>query len=78
MFEVKKGETEVKLSKWNDCVNFRKLTRHFKAIYQQSRSTKINYLRTLILMLSVQAGLHKMLEVKREETEVKLSKWTIV
>ena len=30
MFEVKKEQTEVKLSRWNDCVKFRKIDWTFR------------------------------------------------
>ena len=33
MFEVAKGETEVKLSKWNDCVNFRRVDQTFQGYF---------------------------------------------
>ena len=53
----------------------RKLARHFKAIFQESRSPKRNGLIKLTSMLSAQAGLYRMFEVRIDESEVKQIKW---
>ena len=53
MFEVEKEEVEVKQCDWNECEKFRKLTRHFKSLSQQSHSFDINYLPTIIQVLNV-------------------------
>ena len=51
----------------------KKFTRHFKAIFQQSHSPKMNCLPTLIKVFSIEAGLHKMFEAKIEESGVQQS-----
>ena len=53
----------------------KKLTRHFKAILQESRSPKRNDLTTLTSSLSASAGLYKMFEVRIDESEVEQIKW---
>ena len=56
----------------------KKLTRHFKAIFQQSRSPKMNYLPTLTLMFSVWTGIHEKFAVKKEESKWNTAKETTV
>ena len=60
----------MKQCEWNDYVNLKKGAQTFRAIFQQSRSSKTHDLPTLILVLNVEAGLCKMFEVRKEELEV--------
>ena len=56
----------------------KKLSGHFKAILQQSRSPKINSLPRLTLMFSVQVGLHKRFEVQKKSLDGYRARVTVV
>ena len=53
----------------------KKLTKHFKAIFEKSNSPETTDLLTLILMFSVQAGPHVMFQVDAAESAVEQSKY---
>ena len=75
MFEGKKRRDRSKTERVNECVDFTKVDQTFQGDFPTVAQYEKKYLRSLISMLSVQAGLNMMFEVKKEETEVKLSKW---